>query len=179
MSFALAAAFLLAGPPRFLGPPEKKPAEGEPAPVGVGDPAPQFAGTVENAEAAGVERVELRTLAAGAKAVLITFFSSACEACRRELPVLQRLSTEQKGRGLRILALALDAEGIRLLRESRASYPVIADPDRRIARQYLGQQARFPALAIVDGSGRIASVKMGYAGDPETFLTAQVDAALR
>jgi len=30
MTFVFAAAFLLAGPPRFLGPPEKKPADGEP-----------------------------------------------------------------------------------------------------------------------------------------------------
>ena len=53
MSFVFAAAFLLAGPPRFLGPPEKKPADGEPPAVSAGDPAPLFSGSVRNPDAAG------------------------------------------------------------------------------------------------------------------------------
>jgi len=176
---AFAAAMLLAGPPRFLGPPEKKPPEGEAAAVSPGDPAPSFGGKVENAEAAGVDRVELEALSAGAKLVLISFFSAASEACRRELPVLQHLSTEYKGRGLRVVGVALERDAGPVLKENHVGYPVVEDPDQRIARQYLGDALRFPSLVIVDGGRKVVAVKKGYAADPATFLPAQVDALLR
>ncbi|MGZ6126459.1 MAG: hypothetical protein ACXWLR_15930, partial [Myxococcales bacterium] len=63
MTLVFAAAFLLAGPPRFLGPPEKKPAAGEPAPLSPGDPAPFFFAPVHNADAAGLKRFNLAELA--------------------------------------------------------------------------------------------------------------------
>jgi thiol-disulfide isomerase/thioredoxin len=192
MTFVFAAAFLLAGPPRFLGPPEKKPTEGEPPAVNVGEPAPLFAGTVVNPDASGSQRVDLAALVgpgatakAPPKAVLITFLSSSCEACRKELPVLQRLSTEYKDRGLLVIGVALDRDAgaarrtAELLREHQVTYPVIEDRDHRIARQYLGETPRFPSLVLVDGDGKVTAAKKGYADDPSTFLPALAGGAVR
>jgi thiol-disulfide isomerase/thioredoxin len=189
MTFVFAAAFLLAGPPRFLGPPEKKPADGEPPAVSAGEPAPLFSGSVQNPDAAGVQAVDLGALlrpgARSGRAVLISFFSSACEACSKELPVLQTLSTAYAERGLRVISVAVDRDEAaaqrtaRLLRESGVTFPVIDDRDRRIARQYLGSTLQLPSLFIVDGEGKVVVAKKGYTDDPATFLPAQVAAAVR
>ena len=192
MTFVFAAALFLAGPPRFLGPPEKKPAEGEPPAVNVGEPAPPFTGSVVNPDAAGAQRVDLGVLVGrGAtakpapKAILISFLSSSCEACRKELAVLQRLSSEYKDRGLLVIGVALDRDAgaakrtAELLREHQVTYPVIGDRDHRISRQYLGATPRFPSLVLVDGEGKVVAAKKGYADDPSTFLPAQADGALR
>ncbi|HXL39466.1 MAG TPA: TlpA disulfide reductase family protein [Myxococcales bacterium] len=190
MTFVFAAAFLLAGPPRFLGPPEKKPAEGEPPAVSAGEPAPLFSGSVQNPDAAGVQAVDLGALLGPGgrpttRAVLISFFSSACEACSKELPVLQTLATTYAERGLRVISVAVDRDQSAaqrtalLLRDSGVTFPVVDDRDRRIARQYLGSTLRLPSLFIVDGEGKVVVAKKGYADDPATFLPAQVAAALR
>jgi thiol-disulfide isomerase/thioredoxin len=188
MTFVFAAAFLLAGPPRFLGPPEKKPADGEPPAVSAGEPAPLFSGSVQNPDAAGVQAIDLGALLrpdARPVVVLISFFSSACEACSKELPVLQSLSTAYGERGLRVISVAVDRDEAaaqrtaRLLREAGVTFPVIDDRDRRIVRQYLGSTLRLPSLFIVDGEGKVVVAKKGYADDPATFLPAQVAAAVR
>jgi peroxiredoxin len=192
MTFVFAAAFFLAGPPRFLGPPEKKPADGEPPAVNIGEQAPPFTGSVVNPDAAGTQRVDLGMLVGqGAtakpapKALLISFLSSSCEACKKELTLLQRLSTEYKDRGLLVIGVALDRDAgaarrtAELLREHQVTYPVIEDRDHRIARQYLGETPRFPSLVLVDGDGKVAAAKKGYADDPSTFLPALAGGAVR
>jgi len=190
MTFVFAAAFLLAGPPRFLGPPEKKPADGEPPAVSAGDPAPLFSGSVRNPDAAGVQAIDLGTLVGtggrpATRAVLISFFSTSCEACSKELPVLQTLSTAYAERGLRVISVAVDPDAaaaqrtLQLLRDSGVTFPVVDDHDHRIARQYLGPTLRLPSLFIVDGEGKVVTAQKGYADDPATFLPAQVAAAVR
>jgi len=190
MTIVFAAAFLLAGPPRFLGPPEKKPADGEPPAVSTGAPAPLFSGPVQNPDAAGVQAVDLGALLRpggrpATQAVLISFFSSACEACIKELSVLQNLSTAYGARGLRVILVAVDRDEpaqqrtARLLRDSGVTFPVLDDRDRRIAHLYLGSTVRLPSLFIVDGEGKLVAAKKGYADDPATFLPAQVAAAVR
>ncbi|HEY4886643.1 MAG TPA: TlpA disulfide reductase family protein, partial [Myxococcales bacterium] len=155
-----------------------------------GEPAPLFSGSVQNPDAAGVQAVDLGALLRpgarpAARAVLISFFSSACESCSKELPVLQTLSTAYAERGLRVISVALDRDEAaaqrtaRLLRESGVTFPVIDDRDRRIARQYLGSTLQLPSLFIVDGEGKVVVAKKGYTDDPATFLPAQVAAAVK
>ena len=175
--------FLAAGPPRFLGPPEKKPA-GEPAPLSPGDGAPVFSAPVQNAGAAGVQRFDLAELVgaratapAPAKVVLVSFFARACQACRHELPVLEALYTQYRTTGLYVVSVAADPPA--LLRVLRVSWPVLADPKRSITRQYLGRNPRYPSAALIGREGKIISLKKGYRGDPAVLLRAEVENALR
>jgi hypothetical protein len=184
MTFAFAAAaLLLAGPPRFLGPPEKKPAEGEPAPLAPGDVAPFFFGPVANAEAAGMKQFNLadlvgRRVAASspAKAVLLGFFCGKSRVSRKELAVLQSLYAQYKSRGLEVVSLAADPAG--LLKTRAVAYPVVEDRDGAVARRYLGPKPRYPALVIVARDGTVVSVRTGYR-DPVVLLRSEVESALR
>jgi peroxiredoxin len=182
--FTLAAAFLLAGPPRFLGPPEKKPANGEPAAVSPGDPAPIFSAPVRNADAAGTRHFDLASLvgprmssASPAKAVLISFFDRSCEACRSELATLEALYTQYKPHGLHVVSVTGNPAA--LLKAHAVTYPVVVDRDGAIVRRYLGPAPQYPAAVLVGSDGTVMSLKKGYRGDPAVLLRAEVEAALR
>ena len=184
MTLTFAALILLAGPPRFLGPPERKPAQGEPAPLSPGDRAPFFSGPVRNASAAGAKRFDLAELVGPrvaaqrpAKVVLISFFAPDCAACLGELPVLQSLYTQYRGQGLHVVSVTRDPAA--LFRDQQVTYPVIADPKGTIARQYLGRNPLYPSAALISADGKVASIKKGYQGDPSILLRTEVESTLR
>jgi hypothetical protein len=185
MTFAFAAAaFFLAGPPRFLGPPEKKPAEGGPAALSPGDAAPFFSGPVQNPDTAGLNRFDLAQLvgrrAAGrspVKAVLVSLFSSSSKSSRKELVALEALYTQYKQRGLMVVSLATDPA--RLLHAHRVSYPVVEDSDGAIARRYLGPNPQFPAAVIIDRYDKVVSLKQGYRTEPAALFRTEIESALR
>ena len=184
MTLALAAILFLAGPPRFLGPPERKPPDGEPAPLSPGDTAPFFSGAVQNATQAGIDRFDLAELVGPrvvaqtpAKVVLVSFFSRTCQACRKELGVLDALYTQYRSAGLRIVSVAADPGT--LLRLHPASWPVLADPKGSITRLYLGRKPRYPSVVLLGADGKVISAKKGYRGDPAVLLRAELVSALR
>jgi peroxiredoxin len=184
VTLAFAAALLLAGPPRFLGPPEKKPADGESAAVSAGEPAPVFSAPVHNADAAGMKRFDLAERVgprlagrAPVKAVLISFFDASCAASRAELPTLEALYTQYKTHGLEVVSVTADPAA--LLTAHGVTYPVAIDRDGAIARLYLGPKPQYPAAVLVGPDGKVASLKKGYRGDPAVLLRAEVEMALR
>ncbi len=95
--------------------------------VAVGLPAPTFSLRTMNPDAAGASWVALDRYVGeepedpGAKAVLMTFFASWCEPCKRELPFLVQLDRMYRERGLRVLAVNIDREdaGIEAARRMR------------------------------------------------------------
>jgi peroxiredoxin len=169
----LAAALLLAGPPRFLGPPEKKPADPDAPALAPGSVAPAFSAPVVNADVAGQRTFDL----AAGQVVLLSFFDAACAACKTELAVLEELYTQYRRRGLSVVSAAPDPAA--LLGHRRVSYPVIADKDSALARAYLGARPSFPAAVVIGKDGKVVAAKPGYRGDPAVLLRAEVESALR
>ena len=168
----------LARQPRFLGPPVKKPADGGTRDAGKpllnpGDEAPLTGGALYNPEAAFARAIQLRDWVGPdarepVKAVVVTFFATRCEPCKRELPRLQAVYDEQKGKGLRVVSFAIDQEpsaepAVReLLASHGITFPVVKDGSQLVARQYLGGQTILPAMFVLDGAGKIAFVRQGY-----------------
>jgi len=180
MSFALVAAFLLSGAPRFLGPPDQ-----QPPPLSPGDAAPFFFGTVQNADAAGQDRFDLAQLVGPraamrrfpAKAVLLGFLPAATKSAGKDLAALESLYTQYKSRGLVVAALSPDPG--RLLQARHVTYPVVEDPDSATARRYLGPNPRYPAAILIDRYGHVLSVKKGYRTAPALLFRTDLEAALR
>jgi thiol-disulfide isomerase/thioredoxin len=120
----------------------------------------------------------------GAKAVLISFFATWCKPCKKEMPLLQQLSTEYKEKGLRIISVAIDKDEAlwpqigALVKEHHVTYPVVKDRYNLIARQYLGDKTALPSVFIVNQAGKVAMVKQGYPNDAAEFLRAEVEKVL-
>jgi thiol-disulfide isomerase/thioredoxin len=154
--------------------------------VGVGLPAPAFSLRVLNPEASGQSWVALDRFVgdepedAGAKAVLMTFFASWCEPCRRELPFLVQLDRMYREQGLRVLGVCIDSEepGIeaakKLVAEKKVTYPVLTDRFNFLARRYLGEKAPLPSVFLIRRDGTVVKIERGYAKDASAFLLADV-----
>ncbi|HEX9051544.1 MAG TPA: TlpA disulfide reductase family protein [Anaeromyxobacter sp.] len=155
-----------------------------------GLPAPAFSLRTLNPEASGETWIALDRFVGeeaedpGARVVVISFFASWCEPCRRELPFLVQLDRMYRERGLRVLAVNVDREeaGIeaarRMIAEARVAYPVLSDRFNFLARRYLGDRAPLPSVFLVRRDGTIARIERGYARDASQFLLGDVQAAL-
>jgi thiol-disulfide isomerase/thioredoxin len=158
--------------------------------IGEGLPAPSFSLRTMNPEVAGTGWLSLDRFVGDepedpdAKAVLLSFFASWCEPCKRELPFLVQLDRAYREHGLRVLGVDIDKEEAgmeaarKLIAQNKVAYPVLSDRFNYLARRYLGDQAPLPSVFIVRRDGTIAKIERGYAKDASHFLLAEVQAAL-
>jgi thiol-disulfide isomerase/thioredoxin len=158
--------------------------------VGVGLPAPSFSLRTMNPEVAGTAWVALDRFVGeepddpGAKAVLISFFASWCEPCKRELPLLVQLDRTYRDHGLRVLGVCIDRDDAgleaarKLVAAAKVTYPVLSDRFNLLARRYLGEQAPLPSVFVVRRDGVVSRIERGYAKDASAFLLAEVQDAL-
>jgi thiol-disulfide isomerase/thioredoxin len=158
--------------------------------VSVGAPAPTFALRTLNPEASGLPWVRLEELVgpeaedASARLVLLSFFASWCEPCKKEMPFLVQLDRTYREQGLRVVSVDIDREedGIeaarRLVSEAGLRHPVGSDRFNILARRYLGDKAPLPSVFLIRKDGTVARVERGYAKDAPAFLTAAVRAEL-
>jgi thiol-disulfide isomerase/thioredoxin len=158
--------------------------------IGEGLPAPSFALRTMNPEASGSPFVALDRYVgdepedAGAKAVLLTFFASWCEPCKREMPFLVQLDRMYRDQGLRVIGVCIDKEepGIeaakKLVAEKKVAYPVLSDRFNFLARRYLGEKAPLPSIFIIKRDGTISRIERGYAKDASAFLLGEVQDVL-
>ncbi len=158
--------------------------------IGIGLPAPAFSLRTVNPEAAGAGWVSLDTFVGAeptdpdARLVLLSFFASWCEPCKRELPFLVELDRTYRARGLRVLSVAIDREEAaieaarRTVAAAGVTWPVLSDRFNFLARRYLGEQAPLPSVFLVRRDGTLARIERGYAKDASKLLLAEVRAAL-
>jgi len=140
---------------------------GPPAPVGRGTPAPDFA-LERLADGASVRLSELR-----GRVVLVSFWATWCAPCEQEMPALERLYRELREEGFELLAVSVDtdAEAVRAFQERLGiSFPILLDPEQRVAREY--QTFRFPESLLVDRDGRVVE---RYVGAKEWDAAAYLD----
>jgi thiol-disulfide isomerase/thioredoxin len=158
--------------------------------IGEGLPAPAFSLRTMNPDAAGTPWVALERYVGeepedpSAKAVLMTFFASWCEPCKREMPFLVQLDRMYRDQGLRVIGVCIDKEepGIeaakKLVAEKGVAYPVLSDRFNFLARRYLGEKAPLPSVFLIKRDGTIARIERGYAKDASAFLLGEVQDVL-
>lgn len=102
------------------------------------------------------------------KVVLIDFWASWCEPCKRELPELEKLGRELGPRGLVILAVNIDeqrANAERMARQLGLTLPVALDPDGKVAGTW--DPPKMPTSYLVDRKGVVRFVHAGFDGPPD------------
>jgi len=158
--------------------------------VSVGAQAPTFSLRTLNPEASGIAWVSLERLVgsaaahAGARLVLLSFFASWCEPCKKELPFLMQLDRIYRERGLRVVSVDIDGDELgieaarKLVGQPGLRHPVGSDRFQILARRYLGDKAPLPSVFLIRKDGTIVRIERGYARDAPSFLTAAVRAEL-
>jgi peroxiredoxin len=140
---------------------------GAPPPVGRGAPAPDFA-LERLADGASVRLSELR-----GRVVLVSFWATWCAPCEEEMPALERLYRELLPEGFELLAVSVDTdrEVVRAFQQRLGiSFPILLDPEQRVARDY--QTFRFPESLLIDRDGFVIE---RYVGAKEWDAAAYVE----
>jgi thiol-disulfide isomerase/thioredoxin len=112
---------------------------------------------------------------------LVNFWATWCVPCRKEIPLLNRLQTEQSARNLKIIGIAVDfPEDVRkFVQATPLQYDVLVGEDDALeaAKAYGVETMALPFSAFVDSHGRIMTVHLGELH--EAALRATLEALYR
>ncbi|MDZ7593898.1 MAG: TlpA disulfide reductase family protein [Thiobacillus sp.] len=96
------------------------------------------------------------------KVVLLNFWASWCPPCLREMPSMERLRLQMKGRPLAIVALdsAETPEEVNaFLSKMKLGFPILLDPDGSNTRRW--KVFALPTTFLLDAQGRVRYVLTG------------------
>ena len=96
------------------------------------------------------------------KTVIVNFWATWCPPCREEMPAMERLYQQHKGRGLVLVAVSLDADPAVVapyVRENKFTFPIALDPKSEIASKY-GVRA-LPSSFVIDREGTMTALALG------------------
>ena len=100
----------------------------------------------------------------GKKVVILEFWATWCDICKREMPSLVKLHRAWKPKGFELLSIVLPAGKIddikRVVREKRLTYPVLVDSDLSVAKLY-GLAGPIPLKVVIDHRGVIRYTHVG------------------
>ena len=103
------------------------------------------------------------TVPAG-KVVIVDFWATWCEPCKKSFPKLQELYVKYKASGLEIAAISVDDEKKDILSFAKAhggaKFPIGWDKGKQVAGAWKPES--MPTTFIVDKGGNIAHVHKGY-----------------
>jgi len=99
--------------------------------------------------------------------VVLSFFASWCIPCRKELPVINSLVDELKGKGIKVIIVDV-RESIEtmnaLLAELKVDKPIaLSDRDGKAAETY--QVRGLPTTFFIGGDGKVKGINFGEIAD--------------
>ncbi len=99
--------------------------------------------------------------------LIVDFFATDCEGCKKEIPVLERLQRELSGGGLTILVFAADLGGQPVVeayfRDRPTSLTVLLDRYQTTVRRY--GVSEIPSLFLIDPAGKVVFKQVGFRED--------------
>ncbi len=140
----------------------------------VGEPVKNFTLKVVNDDVfgdafVGIDRYVGPEAKEAKKAVLLSFFATYCEPCKRELPYLAALYDLYREKGLMIMSISIDKEQEKideakaLAGKANAKFPILSDRFNIVAKRFFIE--KLPCVYLVDGAGKVEVVHVGYNDD--------------
>jgi peroxiredoxin len=139
----------------------------------VGNPAPAFTLTSVNTSGS----VSMSSLEG--QVVIVDFWGTFCEPCKKSFPKLQELYAKYKGNGLTVVGISEDDEkdGIAAFGGSYgAKFPLVWDETKSVAGKW--NPGSMPATFIVDRKGVVRFFHHGYREGDEVEIEQQIKSLL-
>lgn len=117
----------------------------------------------------------------GSKVILLSFWATWCEPCKKEMVQLEELFTSHKDRGLMILSVSMDepetqGDARTYATQRRFTFPVLLDTESQVTNQFNPRRAA-PYNLIIDRGRKISWTHEGYVpGDERKLERAVLDA---
>lgn len=97
------------------------------------------------------------------RVVVVDFWASWCQPCRRSIPWLNEMWARYGKQGLVVIGVNVDAkqsDAARFLREIPAEFRILYDPDGQLAERY--HVPGMPASFVYDRAGHLAEQHLGF-----------------
>ena len=94
--------------------------------------------------------------------VLVNFWATWCPPCIEETPSLEALSNSMRQLGVEVIGVSVDQDPAAIrtfVTDHHLSFPIVRDPDQKVAAQY--GTFKFPETYILDRDGRVAEKIIG------------------
>ena len=117
------------------------------------------------------------------KAVILDFWATYCEPCRREIPHLNSLIAKYGADNIHIVGLNSGgdedrAEIPKFLASTKLDYS-IAFPDNELSRFIFSERDDIPQTLVLDRSGKVVTKIVGFSPAIQIELDAAVEQALK
>lgn len=116
------------------------------------------------------------------KLVIMSFFATYCDPCKKEMPELARIYDKYKDEGLGVMLVSIDKgdeqkqQIIALAKASGVNFPVMHDRFQVVARRYSAE--RLPYMLMLGTDGNVKNVHIGYTDEVKANLENEVRAGL-
>ena len=120
-------------------------------------PAPDF--TLPNPDGRKVSLKDFR-----GKVVFLNFWATWCEYCKDEMPTMDRLYREFKGKGFEIVAVNVKdkrPEALAFVKQLKLTYPIVMDPEGEVGLLY--GAFGMPTTYLIDRKGVVLARLWGPA----------------
>jgi cytochrome c biogenesis protein CcmG, thiol:disulfide interchange protein DsbE len=114
------------------------------------------------------------------KVVFLNFWATWCESCRDEMPSMERLYREFKGKGLEIVAVNVKdrrQDALAFVKELKLSYPVLMDTEGEVGLLY--GAFGLPVTYLIDRKGVVLARLWGpadwYSPEARKLIAALLD----
>lgn len=114
------------------------------------------------------------------KVVFLNFWAIWCRPCRMEMPSMEKLYQEYKGKDFVMLAVNMDkkdkSEVMEFIRKNNYSFPVLLDPGSDISEVY--EVPYIPATILIDRQGKIVAKEFGARNWATPAVKSKIDELL-
>jgi thiol-disulfide isomerase/thioredoxin len=144
--------------------PETPPPPAAPTTPPASPPAPRIPEQLPEISLPGPDGVMHSLAQWKGRPLLINFWATWCEPCRREIPLLRSLRHERTREGLEVVGIAVDAvEAVRQYIPSHGiDYPVLVGEQGGFAAiSAFGMDTVLPFSVFADRTGRVVTLKVG------------------
>ncbi len=101
----------------------------------------------------------------GKKVVMLDFWATWCDICKREMPNLVKLTDEWRPKGFELLSVVLPSGNIndvkKVIIEKKLNYPSLLDADLSVATKLYGLAGPIPLKVVIDHKGIIRYTHVG------------------
>jgi peroxiredoxin len=97
------------------------------------------------------------------KTILLNFWATWCQACKEELPSMQRLHESLSNQGIEVVAISIDRNNLDRIKEYAKEYnltfPILWDPDQKVRKHYYIMG--LPTTYLIDPDGKLRGFASG------------------
>jgi len=152
---------------------ESAPPPSAPAVVGIGSSMPPYTARL-------LDGGEFDVASERGKVVLLNLWATWCGPCRYEIPALEKLHQKYEPKGFKVVGVSIDegdaAPVKEFVTEHKMHYPVVLDPDGKLANMF--QTTVIPTTVLIDRNGKVVWKKYGAIEENDRTLTKAIETAL-